>query len=136
MILVKIYFALLGLTTVVAVFRRKYREYTPWAALYLAKKNNDGWFQVILEGIRVWCANNWLALDRLLAAVIGLSGERTISAWLGKRMHTDTGCRVCRWICGLLTWIEGGPRNGLGHCERAYRSSQEERDAEERDAWS
>lgn len=62
-------------------------------------------------------SNNWmyatrilLAQDKLVAAVWGWSGLRTISAECGK-----SECRFCKWVCRML---ERAERN---HCTDAMK---------------
>ena len=48
------------------------------------------------------------AQDRLVAALLGYSGTRTLSAEMGRSQ-----CRLCKIVCKMLDVIEPG------HCQRA-----------------
>lgn len=58
---------------------------------------------------REYAKNILRAKDKLAAALLGWSGDHTISAECG----ADTGCRFCRVVCWLLNKIQPG------HCEGA-----------------
>jgi len=47
-------------------------------------------------------------LDKVMAALLGWSGEYTVSAECGK-----SNCFLCKWLCTLLNTIDPG------HCEGA-----------------
>ena len=50
------------------------------------------------------------AMDRVAAAVLGWSGDFTVSAECGK-----SECRFCKALCGLLNLID------KGHCKKVSR---------------
>lgn len=51
-----------------------------------------------------------LAMDKLLAVLLGWSGERSVSAECG---GGSSGCRFCRFVCAILNRLE------TDHCRRA-----------------
>lgn len=63
----------------------------------------------LATGEWVYAKNILRAKDKIAAALLGWSGDHTISAECG----ADTGCRFCRVVCWLLNKIQPG------HCEGA-----------------
>ena len=60
---------------------------------------------------RQYGRNVLLSMDRVMAAVLGWSGQYTVSAQCGK-----SDCMLCKVVCWLLNRIDRGK---LGHCEDA-----------------
>lgn len=54
------------------------------------------------------------AMDKVMAALLGWGGRYTVSAECGSRR---SGCRFCRWMCGVLNRIDPGHCSGAAQRE-------------------